>query len=70
MTEQAQNLMTDLRRLSESDRAAVVQQLIETLAKPDFGVDDQFEAELERRWEECLNDPSSSISWVELRDEQ
>lgn len=57
--------------LSEADRAIIAETLLGTLS-PDGGelTDDELAAELDRRYEEVLNDPSSTIPWSELRDEQ
>ena len=56
--------------LSESERAEVAAQLLATLGPDDHGLsDDELEVELKRRLDECRADPSSTISWAELRDE-
>jgi putative addiction module component (TIGR02574 family) len=56
--------------LPECERAIIAERLLETLS-PDEGdsFEDDLALELNRRLDESLNDPSTTISWNELKDE-
>lgn len=57
--------------LPEADRAIIAETLLDTLAPDVDGLtDDELEAELDRRLREALDDPSATIPWSELRNEQ
>jgi putative addiction module component (TIGR02574 family) len=58
-------------RLSDEDRGMIAERLLETLS-PDCAElnEDELATELDRRLQEAKNDPSQSVSWNELRDEQ
>ena len=58
-------------QLSDEDRGIIAERLLETLSPEDAEVsDDDLAVELERRLEEACNDPSTTVSWAELRDER
>jgi putative addiction module component (TIGR02574 family) len=58
-------------QLSAEDRGIIALKLLETLSPEDSETsDDDLEAELERRLKEAHNDPSTTVSWANLRDEQ
>ena len=64
----AEEIVTAAIQLPESDRLAIVSQLLETMGDGDDqpGVDDSdFIEELRRR----RNDPAAAVSWSQLRDE-
>lgn len=54
--------------LPEMQRVLLIDELVESLP-PDTGPysDEEFTAELERRWAEYEKDPSSAIPWSEFR---
>lgn len=56
--------------LPELDRAVIVSELLATLA-PDTEepADEELAAELDRRLEEALSDPTATVSWSDLRKE-
>jgi len=54
--------------LTETDRAAIAQELLATLAPDtDSAADEELADELERRLDEALNDPAATMSWSELK---
>ena len=56
--------------LPEGERAIIAERLLETLSPEDADpVEDDLVVELDRRLDEARNDPASTISWVELKDE-
>jgi putative addiction module component (TIGR02574 family) len=56
--------------LPETDRAAIAQELLATLAPDtDSAADEEFAAELDRRLDEALNDPAATVGWSELKSE-
>jgi putative addiction module component (TIGR02574 family) len=58
-------------RLSAEDRGIMAERLRETLSPDERELsDDDLEVELKRRMEEASNDPSPTVSWAELREEQ
>ncbi len=58
-------------QLSPEDRGIIAEKLLETLSPDDAELsDDELEDELTRRLEEGSNDPSTTVSWRELRNEQ
>jgi putative addiction module component (TIGR02574 family) len=58
-------------QLSPEERGIVAERLLETLSPDDTErSDDELEGELTRRIEEASNDPSTTVSWTELREEQ
>jgi putative addiction module component (TIGR02574 family) len=58
-------------RLSPEDRGIIAERLLETLSPDDTELsDDELEGELAHRIEEASNDPSTTVPWVELREEK
>ena len=57
-------------RLSPEDRGLIAERLLETLSPDDTEIsDDEIEGELARRMDEASKDPSTTVSWTELREE-
>ena len=64
-------LLEAVLELSEVDRAEIVNELLSTLPPEMLDTeDDEFAAELERRYEEAQSDPTTTILWSELRVEE
>jgi putative addiction module component (TIGR02574 family) len=56
--------------LPEGERAIIAERLLETLSPADDDpFDDDLVVELDRRLDESQRDPSTTLSWTELRDE-
>lgn len=54
--------------MSENQRASLVGALLETLpSETNEWDDDELASELDRRLEEALRDPSSTVSWTDLK---
>jgi putative addiction module component (TIGR02574 family) len=71
MGENRRDVLDAALQLSAEDRGIIALKLLETLSPEDSETsDDALEAELERRLEEAHNDPSTTISWASVRDEQ
>ena len=70
MDPKCRDLLHAALELPEADRAIIAERLLETLS-PDNAdpFDDELAAELNRRLDESLNDPSTLISWNELKNE-
>ena len=70
MTREASQVLSEALQLPEPDRALVAQQLLETLSpdSPDV-LDDELEAELDRRLQEFQQDPTAAVPWSELKRE-
>ena len=65
---ESQALLTAALALPESDRARLAQELLASLAPDEEDPDESdFQAELDRRFEECCSDPSASVSWSEMK---
>ena len=70
MTRQASQVLSEALQLSEPDRALVAQQLLQTLSPASADVlDDEMEAELDRRLQEFQQDPTAAVPWPELKRE-
>jgi putative addiction module component (TIGR02574 family) len=55
--------------LSQDDRAIIAEMLLATLSpEEDETSDDDLASELDRRLDESVRDPSSTVAWSELRD--
>jgi putative addiction module component (TIGR02574 family) len=68
MNQKSRELIEAALTLPEDDRASLVEALLETLPpEPDDWVDDELALELDRRLEEALNDPSTTVPWSELK---
>ncbi len=58
-------------QLSPEDRGIIAERLLETLSPDETELsDDELEGELAHRMEEASNDPSTTVPWIELREEQ
>jgi putative addiction module component (TIGR02574 family) len=58
-------------QLSPEDRGIIAERLLETLSPDDTELsDDELEGELARRLEDAINDPSTTVSWTKLKEEQ
>lgn len=58
-------------RLSDEDRGIIAERLLETLSPENAELDDDdLEVELERRLVEAHDDPSTTVPWAALREEQ
>ena len=70
MTVQASQVLSDALALPESERGRIAQRLLETLS-PDAPelIDDEVEAELDRRLQEFQQEPTSTVPWSELKRE-
>jgi putative addiction module component (TIGR02574 family) len=70
MTSQAQAVFDAALALPEGERAVLVERLLETLSpEPDELTDEEMLAELDRRFAEFQQDPSSGVPWSELKRE-
>ena len=71
MSEQYTDLLTEALKLSEDERAELAHELLDSLAAnpPDASAvsEEEFKAELDRRHEEFLRDPSVGIRWEEVK---
>jgi putative addiction module component (TIGR02574 family) len=72
MSDRAANLLAEALKLTEDERAELAEGLLESLDGPppsdiDRMSDDEFAAELERRHQEFLSDPSVGIPWEEVK---
>jgi putative addiction module component (TIGR02574 family) len=63
--------LPDVSSLSHDQKVVLLDQLWESIARetPVYPVPDWLKAELDRRHEEYLRDPSQAISWEEARAE-
>jgi putative addiction module component (TIGR02574 family) len=70
MTQQASQVLAEALALSESDRAHIAEELLQTLSpvEPSL-VDDELEEELDRRLAEYEQDLTTAIPWSELKRE-
>jgi putative addiction module component (TIGR02574 family) len=58
-------------QLSAEDRGIIAERLLETLSPDETELsDDELEGELAHRMEEASNNPSTTVPWIELREEQ
>jgi putative addiction module component (TIGR02574 family) len=71
MSEQYTDLLTEALKLSEDERAELAHELLDSLAAnpPDVNAvsEEEFKAELDRRHQEFLRDPSTGIAWGEVK---
>jgi putative addiction module component (TIGR02574 family) len=57
--------------LPEGERAIIAERLLETLSPEDAeAMEDDLAVELDRRLDESRNDPATTISWTDLKDER
>jgi putative addiction module component (TIGR02574 family) len=70
MTQRATEILTAALQLSEAERMELIEGLEESLDGPGLDTDDmtdeEFEAELNRRHEELMRDPSAGVPWEEV----
>jgi putative addiction module component (TIGR02574 family) len=70
MSERVTALLTEALKLSEGERAALADQLYDSLdagSDIDSMTDEEFARELNRRHEECLRDPSVGVPLEEVK---
>jgi putative addiction module component (TIGR02574 family) len=71
MSERTASLLAAALQLSEEERAELVEGLLDSLDGPDSDIDrmteEEFAAELDRRHEEFLRDPSVGVPWEEVK---
>jgi putative addiction module component (TIGR02574 family) len=68
MDEKSREVLEAALSLSENQRASLVGALLETLpSETDEWDDDDLASELDRRLDEALRDPSSTVSWADLK---
>ncbi len=71
MDPKSQALLEAVLELPDVDRAEIVNELLSTLPPEMLDTeDDEFAAELDRRYKEAQGDPTTTILWSELRDEE
>jgi putative addiction module component (TIGR02574 family) len=64
MSNQTQTVFDAAMALPEAERLLLVERLMETLPpNEDDKTDEEFAAELDRRWEEIQRDPSAAVPW-------
>jgi putative addiction module component (TIGR02574 family) len=71
MSERTTALLVEALKLSEEERADLAYALLDTLDSESLNIDsmteEEFIAELERRREEAMRDPSVLIPWEEVK---
>ncbi len=68
MDEKSRQVLDAALNLPEDQRASIAAALLETLpTDSDEWEGDELASELERRLEEALGDPSSTVSWTSLK---
>jgi putative addiction module component (TIGR02574 family) len=68
MDEKSRQVLEAALSLPEDQRASIVEALLETLPpETDEWDDDELASELDRRLEDALGDPSSTVSWTDLK---
>ena len=68
MDEKSRQVLEAALSLPEEQRASIAEALLETLPpEPDEWDDDELASELDRRLGEALGDPSSTVSWTDLK---
>ena len=72
MSPHADELLAQILRLPDEEREELVRRLLDALDPPGSAIDrmtdEEFAAELERRHQEFLRDPSVGIPWEQVRD--
>ena len=69
MDEKSQQVLEAALSLPEEQRASIVEALLQTLpSESDEWDDDELASELDRRLDEALGDPSSTVSWSDLKE--
>ena len=70
MSTQYQVVLNAALTLSEPEKVLLVERLLETLSsEPEELAEEDFAAELDRRWAEFQQDRSSATPWPEVRSE-
>jgi putative addiction module component (TIGR02574 family) len=65
---ESQAVFTAALALPDADRALLVQQLLASLSpEQEDAEEEEFLAELDRRFEECRTDPNASVPWSEMK---
>jgi putative addiction module component (TIGR02574 family) len=68
MDETSRQILEAALNLPEEQRATIAEALLQTLPpEPDVRDDDELASELDRRLDEALNDPTSTMSWADLK---
>jgi putative addiction module component (TIGR02574 family) len=68
MDEKSRQVLEAALSLPEEQRASIVEVLLQTLpAESEEWDDDELASELDRRLDEALADPSSTMSWTDLK---
>ncbi len=72
MSERYSALLTEALKLSEDERAALADELLDSLDGPpsdiDGMTDEEFKAELDRRAEELRQHPERAIPWEQVKE--
>jgi putative addiction module component (TIGR02574 family) len=70
MDPKCRDLLNAALELPEGERAIIAERLLETLSPEDADpLEDDLVVELDWRLDEARNDPASTVSWTELKDE-
>ena len=70
MHAQSQTLLDAVLKLPESERAAIVERLLESLtAETEDVSDEEWRAEIDRRHQEALRGEADTIPWSELKNQ-
>jgi putative addiction module component (TIGR02574 family) len=68
MDEKSRQVLEAALSLPEEQRASIAEALLRTLPPESDGWDDEeLASELDRRLDEALADPSSTVSWTDLK---
>lgn len=68
MDEKSREVLEAALSLPDNQRASLVAALLETLPpETDEWDDEEMASELDRRLDKALRDPSSTVSWADLR---
>ena len=68
MDEKSRRVLEAALSLPDEQRASIAEALLRTLPPdPDEWDEDELASELDRRLDEALNDPSSTVSWTDLK---
>jgi putative addiction module component (TIGR02574 family) len=68
MTNQTQTVLDAAMALPEAERLLLVERLMETLPPDeDDRTDQEFAAELDRRWAEFQQNPSTAVPWDQVK---
>jgi putative addiction module component (TIGR02574 family) len=71
MSPRADELLAEVLRLPADEQGEFIERLLDAAGPPpseiDRMTDDEFAAELERRHQEFLRDPSVGVPWEELK---